>query len=119
MLLLKKYNTFEELSANTDGYIFFYNNERFKSTTTALPLLKSGTKPLLNLILSYYLLDRELFNTSNLSKFPIINPVYFSSLRLRPNIAAAAAIITPRAPRAEVSVPVEGSSRSAVCLVDD
>ena len=88
----------------------------FKNATTAFPLLKSGTKPLLNLILSYYLLDREPFNIPNLSKFSIINPVYFSSLRLNPNIVAVA-ITIPIIPRVETSEPVVGSSRSSGCLV--
>jgi transposase len=44
VLLLKKYKTFEELAADTDGYIFFYNNERFPERNNGFAPLEIRNK---------------------------------------------------------------------------
>ncbi|WP_425505405.1 IS3 family transposase [Streptococcus ratti] len=56
---LKTYKTFEELSADIDHYIYFYNNHPYhKRSTRASLLISRGARPLPNLLLCDRLLDR-------------------------------------------------------------
>ena len=43
---MKKYKTFEELVADIDDYIYFYNNERFQERNKGLAPLEMRNKAL-------------------------------------------------------------------------
>lgn len=43
---MKKYKTFEELVADIDDYIYFYNNERFQERNKGLAPLEIRNKAL-------------------------------------------------------------------------
>ena len=43
---MKKYKTFEELVADIDVYIYFYNNERFQERNKGLAPLEMRNKAL-------------------------------------------------------------------------